>query len=544
MVVSWSAPVFDGGCPVKSYALFIDDGITGLPITEVNTANDPDIRNKPTLRQATITSLTAGDLGTDYALKLQVETEMGTFESEVVTIRFATVPPQPSTAPQEDSTQTTASKVTVTYSSTDTGGSPILGYHLQYRAGLSGSFSDLLAESSNSMATSYALSSVTKGQTYYFRFRVKNKYGWSEYSAVGTAIASQEPDQASAPTISSVSDTTVVLDFDQSVDNMGSVITAYELYWATGETPGTFTQVGTYTDNSATFTLPNGADTITAGQIYNFRYAARNVRGLGELSEITSVAATNPLPAPTGLSKVDSSSSGSRITLTWDASTPVNTPGDDILGYRLYVLNSTSGQYMKIFDGEENSSPAQRTFSYSSVTQGQQYSFKVSVLTFNGESDNSTTFTTYACSSPSGMSVPSVNSVSLTSVTISWTPPSSQGGCSLTGYAVYLDDGSGFAEVNSANDATVRNKPELRTLTITSLGTATTGSTVKVKVTAFNYAGSVDSPAKSVLIATIPDSPTTSVTKVAAESDETQLTVEFSTLSTAEANGSPIISYS
>lgn len=98
-------------------------------------------------------------------------------------------------------------------------------------------------------------------------------------------------------------------------------------------------------------------------------------------------------------------------------------------------------------------------------------------------------------------------------------------------------------EVNSANDAAVRNKPELREFTITSLGAASAGSTVSVKLAVQAFETSF-SPSKSVLIATVPSSPTTLVTRMDSMSDKSQLTVEFAQLSTAQMNGSPVISYS
>ena len=425
MVVSWEEPSFDGGCPVKSYALFIDNGITGVPTTEVNTANDANIRNKPTLRQATIDPLLPANLGTDYTLKLQVITELGTYESELVTIRFAIVPPKPSAAPVEDSS-TDSTKVAVTYSSSDTGGSPILGYNLQYRAGLSGGFTDLISSNTESMVTAYTLTNVDVGQTYYFRFRVKNMYGWSEYSDEGTAIASEKPGSVNPPTVASFSSTSITLNLDLSVDNMGTDITLYELWWATGSTPVSFSKMDSYDGSASTYTLPTGVDTITAGTIYNFKFAARNVRGLGDLSEITSIAATSLLSTPTGLTST--LQSGSKIILSWNAVTPVNTPGDDILGYKLYVFNSSSSEYEIIFNGQENSSPSQTTFSYTSVTEGQEYSFKVSVVTFNGESSLSSAYSTSACSAPSGLATPVIEEVTLTQIDISWTAPTISGG--------------------------------------------------------------------------------------------------------------------
>jgi len=51
MIVRWNPPKNNGGCPITGYALFRDDGVTENPIIEVNSDNDPLVRNIPTLRQ-------------------------------------------------------------------------------------------------------------------------------------------------------------------------------------------------------------------------------------------------------------------------------------------------------------------------------------------------------------------------------------------------------------------------------------------------------------------------------------------------------------
>ena len=217
MTVSWQEPTSNGSCPILSYALFMDHQTPGT-LAEVNTDNDTSIREKPTLRQVTITTISSSNIGTDYSLQLKVQTIMGWFDSEIVGIRFATVPGKPSTAPQEVTASTSSTQVTVSYSSSDTGGSPISGYHLQYGQGIAGPFIDLTPADTGSMATSYTLTNVTQGQTYYFRFRVKNQYGWSDYSDIGYAKASDVPGQASAPEIMSYSNVSIVLTLDPNVE--------------------------------------------------------------------------------------------------------------------------------------------------------------------------------------------------------------------------------------------------------------------------------------------------------------------------------------
>lgn len=50
MLLEWSEPASNGGCPLLGYYLFRDDGVTGDPTIEINTDNDPSVRNIPTLR--------------------------------------------------------------------------------------------------------------------------------------------------------------------------------------------------------------------------------------------------------------------------------------------------------------------------------------------------------------------------------------------------------------------------------------------------------------------------------------------------------------
>lgn len=54
MSLKWSEPEDNGGCPILSYYLLRDDGISGNPTIEVNSLNDINIRNIPTLRDVNV----------------------------------------------------------------------------------------------------------------------------------------------------------------------------------------------------------------------------------------------------------------------------------------------------------------------------------------------------------------------------------------------------------------------------------------------------------------------------------------------------------
>ena len=558
MVVSWKEPTFNGACPVLSYT--ISKSTTSLDTSTVpaNTNYD-DTLHDPTDRRATFTSL--GETGKYYAFKLSVTTALGTYTSEVVAIKFATVPPMPGTSPQRGST-TSSTQVTVTYSSSSTGGSAIQAYHLQYGVGLAGGFSDLVPASSYSMATQYILENASKGQTYYFRFRAKNQYGWGQYSSISYITASEAPAQPDAPeaSIQVAADDSIEihLSFDQDIDNMGSTITGYTLMWAIVLEPvdSDFIPVTDYTDDSDSFVLPSGTFTITEGNIYHFKYAAENGISIGEYSSITSIAAAREVPSPTGLARNNDLSSGTQITLLWSAVTSTEigvTPaiaaleGYEVLGYRLYVLDSSTSQYVKIFDGEEEGTPDQTTFSYTDISLSSQYTFKVSVLTYNGESSLSSAVSVYACAAPSGMTAPTIEEVTTTSIKVSWNSPVSTGGCPLVEYAIYFK-GSADTEFDFVKDVNslnvISNDPNVREYDITDL-TEAKGSVVQVKIQATNSVSSAFSPIISVLIAVPPVPDILNVVeKVDDESDQTKITVQFTEMSEDEANGSDIINYS
>jgi hypothetical protein len=77
MMLYWEAPLHNCGCPVLSYHLMRDDGITGDPTIEVNQVDDPAIRNLPTLRNADV-ELLQTDLGKSFTYRLYVTNREGT----------------------------------------------------------------------------------------------------------------------------------------------------------------------------------------------------------------------------------------------------------------------------------------------------------------------------------------------------------------------------------------------------------------------------------------------------------------------------------
>lgn len=80
------------------------------------------------------------------------------------------------------------------------------------------------------------------------------------------------------------------------------------------------------------------------------------------------------------------------------------------------------------------------------------------------------------------------------SLKLNWDQPLDDGGCSITGYAIYRDDGAGGAITTDIDSGIIANQPNLFDHSIT-LGPTFTGKTIRIKVEAINNIGSALSPA-------------------------------------------------
>jgi hypothetical protein len=69
--IEWTAPTDDGGCPILSYAVFRNDGENGSITTEVNSDQDTNIRDKPTLRQMVITNYPTDARGNTFMYQIE-----------------------------------------------------------------------------------------------------------------------------------------------------------------------------------------------------------------------------------------------------------------------------------------------------------------------------------------------------------------------------------------------------------------------------------------------------------------------------------------
>ena len=210
------------------------------------------------------------------------------------------------------------------------------------------------------------------------------------------------------------------------------------------------------------------------------------------------------------------------------------------------MATGLAGEFVLVYNGDHFRHA--RTYIASELTTGSQYRFKVSAFNINGEGEMSDELVTYACLPPSSMPAPTRLSSTATTLTLHWVHPEDHGGCLITSYAVFRNDGANGSittEANGENDTNVRNRPLLDTLQVTNFPpSVSTGKVFSFMVTAYNLVGQTDSNSVSFILASVPAAPAQGPVGDDAIISNTQIKVDFSPLTAiSETGGSPILGY-
>jgi len=226
------------------------------------------------------------------------------------------------------------------------------------------------------------------------------------------------------------------------------------------ETGGTSVNDTAYGGSSLTHSLAG----LTSGAIYRISIRSRNGEGYSAFSQYLELAASSLPAAPVAASlrKNVSLSAKTSIYLEWDK---VPNQQVDTSGYLLWMASNAEGSedFVLIMNGTEQ--PERNEFSALGLQSGERYRFKLQALNFNGASVNSSVYTYNACLPPSSLPAPYRLDSTTSSITVGWNEPLDDGGCPITGFALYrdqADEGVPLTEVNSANEAGLASVPTVR----------------------------------------------------------------------------------
>ena len=553
ITVGWRAPASSGGCPILGYAVYVDDGAAGA-FVEANTEDDPLVRGQPTLRQLQITRVSA--LGATYRVKVTAFTEAGDVTSPALGVVLASLPLKPPTPLLLASSSARTALDISGFPASSNGGCPITSFDIQRDDGHDGPFQSLVGLSSPYLMGSLTVAQsqatpIVRGRMYKFRYRARNCVGWGPLSEELQALAADPPLAPPSPTRASTSATSITLLLYPTRDNGGSAVTGYELYRNDGDGGTDFFEVASYDYPTLGFqaTLVLAAESMTAGRSYQFQFRASNVMGHSEFSAVATFPVADP-PAKPAAAPWRISSTKLHIAVAWDRAADTQAPAGTITGHYLYMDDGAGGDFSLVFSGAGFPDLTQYSVTGAAISTGDLYRFYLVSENHVGLSAAASDISAFrACEAPTGLAPPTRVATSETSVSVAWSPPADDGGCSVTGYALLVGaealagagDALSFAEVHAAD---VRDRPSLNSFTVTALPSGVApGAALRFKLAAFNQGGFSTTSERSlrVILASVPSAPAAAAASDPAVTSGSVLKVTYTP--PASDGGSPISNY-
>lgn len=247
-----------------------------------------------------------------------------------------------------------------------------------------------------------------------------------------------------APTYVTKTLSSITVQWLAPTDNGDSEVQRYVLY-IKAEYESKYKEV--YSGKSRSYTT----NQLETGFNYQFKVRSVNAAGFSDFSAASSLIITALEPStPLKLDLV--SRSATDITFKWEP--PLDFGGLQLSGYNVYIATG-SGSFSEDLTAPSKTNPTILTHTASSLTAGQAYKFKVSATNTIGESLQTDYIYVIASDLPQQpVNPPIIDAITQTSITLTITaiPLGSNGGSTITGYIVQIDDGLGgeFSQVQDS----------------------------------------------------------------------------------------------
>ena len=274
----------------------------------------------------------------------------------------------------------------------------------------------------DALSTTCEATGLTGGTEYNFEVLATSAARESDRSAALTQSTS--PAAVGAITFSDMKMESMVLTWSAPA---GGAPTGYIVYRDDGD--GATPSIVAYDGTGATATTATISD-LTGGTAYS--YVVESLSGAG-VGDVSAVATQSTSPAtPLDLSSTLQTSTS--ISLSWSASV-VQTNGEAVTNYRVYQNDGAGGSLPSTATWESTDGTA--TSTAMTVDPGTLYAFAVSAVSAAGEGELSSELS--QSSAPGAPAAPTSTHQTSTSISLSWTAPSSDSasGDDATRYRVY-----------------------------------------------------------------------------------------------------------
>jgi large repetitive protein len=306
--------------------------------------------------------------------------------------------------------------------------------------------------------TTYSVTGLSGGVTYYYRVRAKNGSGTGASSNTITVVTI--PIQPIATSATLITSSGFRANWDSELGANG-----YKLDVSLVANFATF--VGSYNDFNAGNVTGYAISGLSSGTTYYFRIRAYNDNGTTNNSNVVTTLTLPAAPTASAASSVDKTS----FSANWSASTGATKYYLDVATTSSFTAGTFVSGYQNLDVGSAT------TYSITGLSQGTNYYYQVRAFNTSGVSANSSTITVTTI--PPEPVIASATNVLSTSFDANWN--SSTG---ATGYRLDVSTVSNFATfVGSYSNLNVNN------VTTYSLTGLTAGTTYYYRVRAYNGIG-------------------------------------------------------
>src|SRR5580692_10445877 len=337
------------------------------------------------------------------------------------------------------------------------GGAAIIGYDV-YEGRSSHGESAKPVNTALISGTSYKVTGLTNGTTYYFTADAVNDadlHSAASAEASATPVAPTTAPGSPTGLAATAGDAQVSLSWTAPASDGGAQITSYDIY--EGTTANVKTTAPVASSKGTSVTVKNLAN----GTTYYFKVAAVNTVGVGPASSAASATPAAAITKPGPPSGLTATPGRGQVTLSWTA--PASDGGAGISGYLVYQGTSPGGEAGTPVNG----SPVSATsYTVTGLANGTTYYFKVAAVNDAKRqgSDSGEASATPVSASASASATTSTSKGSGTAasgapggptgltatardaqVSLSWTAPASGGGSPLARYQVYQGTSPGTA---------------------------------------------------------------------------------------------------
>ncbi|HEY3419204.1 MAG TPA: fibronectin type III domain-containing protein [Methanomassiliicoccales archaeon] len=398
IALTWSAPSSNGGANIDYYLVYTD-GVVGT--------------DHYTTTSATITGLTNGQT---YSFTIVAHNSVGTgAQSAAVKAKPSTSTTVPG-VPIGLTAMPGDGQVELSWSAPGSNGGAAIDYYLVYVDGVA---------RTDHYPTSYVtLTDLANGRSYTFAVSAHNIIGDGIRSSAVTSTPSVTLTVPGVPTglVAVPGDGQVSLSWTIPSGNGGSVIDYYVIYRNGSDVSHVTSTSETVTD-------------LMNGQMYGFTVAAHNAIGMGaQSSSVTAMAsATTAVPgAPFGLTATPGDG---QIVLSW--SSPGSNGGATIDYYVIYINGTQMADHF--VDNVEV---------ISGLINGLQYNFTVAAHNSVGIGPQSSVLSAMPSPTITVPGIPGGLNVTLVKdlVSLSWDPPSVNGGDAIDYYVIFQDGVDAYHE--------------------------------------------------------------------------------------------------